>query len=272
MSDNEIKRSVSSSSSFTKIINSWGHQSGLALKNVAGSYISYISYCIIQKKNGNHLFILPEKEQALYFFNDLENLFSNERGITLLFYPASYRRPYQIMNSDPTSILQRTEAMDSLDKNRKTLIVITYPEAIIEKVIDKKKLKENSISIAVGEELELDFINELLIDLDFEKVDYVYEPGQFAIRGGIIDIFSYHHELPYRIELFGDEIDSIREFDPINQLSKTTLNRVKIIPNINNNQFAQNKVSFLEYLPKTTTIWGKDLEVAQKKKIQGFEI
>ena len=272
MSDNEIKRSISSSSSFTKIINSWGHQSGLALKNVAGSYISYISYCIIQKKNGNHLFILPEKEQALYFFNDLENLFSNERGITLLFYPASYRRPYQIMNSDPTSILQRTEAMDSLDKNRKTLIVITYPEAIIEKVIDKKKLKENSISIAVGEELELDFINELLIDLDFEKVDYVYEPGQFAIRGGIIDIFSYNHELPYRIELFGDEIDSIREFDPINQLSKTTLNRIKIIPNINNNQFAQNKVSFLEYLPKTTTIWGKDLDVVQKKIIQGFEI
>ena len=153
------------------------------------------------------------------------------------------------MNSDPTSILQRTEAMDSLDKNRKTLIVITYPEAIIEKVIDKKKLKENSISIAVGEELELDFINELLIDLDFEKVDYVNEPVQFAIRGGIIDIFSYHHELPYRIELFGDEIESIREFDPINQL-QTTLNRIKIIPNINNNQFAQNKVSFLEYLPK----------------------
>ena len=168
MSDNEIKRSISSSSSFNKIINSWGHQSGLALKNVEGSYISYLSYCIIQKKNGNHLFILPEKEQALYFFNDLENLFSNERGITLLFYPASYRRPYQIMNSDPTSILQRTEAIDSLDKHRKTLIVITYPEAIIEKVIDKKKFKENSISIAVGEELELDFINELLIDLDFE--------------------------------------------------------------------------------------------------------
>ena len=122
MSDNEIKRSISSSSSFTKIINSWGHQSGLALKNVAGSYISYISYCIIQKKNGNHLFILPEKEQALYFFNDLENLFSNERGITLLFYPASYRRPYQIMDADPTSILQRTEAIDSLDKKYKSEI------------------------------------------------------------------------------------------------------------------------------------------------------
>ena len=248
------------------------NQPRLALKNVAGSYISYLSYCIIQEKKGNHLFILPEKEQALYFFNDLENIFNNERGITLLFYPASYRRPYQIMDADPTSILQRTEAIDSLDKNRKTQIVITYPEAIVEKVIDKKKLKENIISMAVGENLELDFINELLIDLDFEKLDYVYEPGQFAVRGGIIDVFSYHHEFPYRIELFGDEIDSIREFDPTNQLSKTTLNRIKIVPNINNSQFAKNKVSFLEHLPKNTTIWSKDLEVAQKKMEQGFDI
>ena len=174
------------------------------------------------------------------------------------------------MDADPTNILQRTAAIDSLDKNRKAQIVITYPEAIVEKVIDKKKLKENIISMAVGENLELDFINELLIDLDFEKLDYVYEPGQFAIRGGIIDVFSYHHEFPFRIELFGDEIDSIREFDPTNQLSKTTLNRIKIIPNINNSQFTKNKVSFLEHLPKNTTIWSKDLEVAQKKMEQGL--
>mgnify|MGYP000409596052 FL=1 len=272
MNQNDIIRSISSSSTFSKLIDSWTNDSGISLKNISGSYLSFLSCSIIRKQNGNHLFILPEKEQALYLFNDFENLLADEKGVTLLFYPASYRRPYQIMDSDPTSILQRTEAIDSLDKKRKTLIIITYPEAIIEKVIEKKQLQQNIISISVGEELELDLINELLIDLDFEKVDYVYEPGQFAVRGGIIDVFSYHHELPFRVELFGDEIDSIREFDPTNQLSTTTLNKIKIVPNINNPQLAKNKVSFLDHLPKNTTIWGKDLEVAQKKMEQGFEI
>jgi transcription-repair coupling factor (superfamily II helicase) len=272
VSKSEIKKSISNSNTFSKILNSMSEDNGISLKNISGSYISFLSHCIIQEKNGNHLFILADKEQALYFFNDLENLFDNERGITLLFYPASYRRPYQIMDSDSTSILQRTEAIDSLDKHRKTLLVITYPEAIIEKVIGKKNLQQNIISLAVGEDLDLDLINELLIDLDFEKVDYVYEPGQFAVRGGIIDVFSFNHEFPYRIELFGDEIESIREFDPINQLSKTTLNKIKIVPNINNPKLALNKVSFLDHFPKNTIIWGKDLEIAQKRMEQGFEV
>lgn len=272
MSKIEIKTRLSSSNTFSKIIKSWSDEKGISLKNISGSYISFLSYSIIQEKNGNHLFILSNKEQALYFFNDLENLFENERGVTLLFYPASYRRPYQIMDSDPTSILQRTEVIDSLDKHRKTLMVITYPEAIIEKVITKSNLQKNIISIAVGEDLELDLINELLIELDFEKVDYVYQPGQFAVRGGIVDVFSYNNEFPYRIELFGDEIESIREFDPINQLSKTTLNKIKIVPNINNSKLTLNKVSFFDHFPKNTIIWGKDLEIAQKRMEQGFEI
>ena len=206
-----------------------------------------MSYCLIQEKNGNHLFILPDKEEALYFFNDLENLFNSERGTTLLFYPASYRRPYQIMDSDATSVLQRTEVLDALGKERKKLIVVTYPEAIVEKVIEKKNFEKNNLTISVGEELQLDLMDEILIDLDFEKVDYVYEPGQFAIRGGIIDVFSFNYEMPYRIELFGDEIESIREFDPVNQLSVTTLNRIKIVPNINNISLSKDRVSFLEH-------------------------
>ena len=141
-----------------------------SLKTTSGSYISFLSYCLIKEKNGNHLFILPDKEEALYFFNDLENLFNSERGTTLLFYPASYRRPYQIMDSDTTSVLQRTEVLDALGKERKKLIVVTYPEAIVEKVIEKKNFEKNNLTISVGEELELDLIDEILIDLDFEKV------------------------------------------------------------------------------------------------------
>ena len=272
MSLNQFKTRLAASIAFSEISRVWQDSSGISLKNTSGSYLSFLSYCLIQEKNGNHLFILPDKEDALYFFNDLENLFNSERGTTLLFYPASYRRPYQIMDSDATSVLQRTEVLDALGKERKKLIVVTYPEAIVEKVIEKKNFEKNNLTISVGEELELDLIDEILIDLDFEKVDYVYEPGQFAIRGGIIDVFSFNYEMPYRVELFGDEIESIREFDPVNQLSVTTLNRIKIVPNINNISFSKDRVSFLEYLPKNTRLWVKDLETSQKKMEQGFEI
>ena len=252
MSLDQFKRRISSSKTFLKISNIWGNESSISLKNTSGSYISFLSHCIIQENNGSHLFIFSDKEEALYFFNDLESLFEKERGTTLLFYPASYRRPYQIMDSDPTSILQRTEVIDSLSKQRKKLIIVTYPEAIIEKVIAKKSFEENNITISTGEDLELDLINEILIELDFEKVDHVYEPGQFAVRGGIIDVFSFNNEFPYRIELFGDEIESIREFDPVTQLSVTTLNKIKIVPNINNPALSKDRVSFLDHLSKNT--------------------
>ena len=197
MSLNQFKTRLAASIAFSEILRVWQDSSGISLKNTSGSYLSFLSYCLIQEKNGNHLFILPDKEDALYFFNDLENLFNSERGTTLLFYPASYRRPYQIMDSDATSVLQRTEVLDALGKERKKLIVVTYPEAIVEKVIEKKNFEKNNLTISVGEELELDLMDEILIDLDFEKVDYVYEPGQFAIRGGIIDVFSFNYEMPY---------------------------------------------------------------------------
>jgi transcription-repair coupling factor (superfamily II helicase) len=240
----------------------------ISLNSAAGSTIPFLAYGVIHQKNGYHLFVLPDKEEALYFFNDLENIFKNERGTTLLFYPASYRRPYQIIDPDSTCVMQRTEVIDALSKQRKRLIVVTYPEAIVEKVIDKKKFDENNISLTVGEELELDLLNELLIEMSFEKVDHVYEPGQFAIRGGIIDVYSYSHELPYRIELFGDQIDSLREFNPVDQLSIVTHQKIKIIPNIN---FSSQRVSFLEHLPKHTTVWAKDLEIAHRKMEIGFE-
>ena len=116
------------------------------------------------------------------------------------FYPASFRRPYQIMEADATSVLQRTEVINSLDKQRKKVIVITYPEAIIEKVIDRSSLNKQCISLQKEEQIDLDFLNEMLIELQFEKVDYVYEPGQFAVRGGILDVYSFGHEYPFRIE------------------------------------------------------------------------
>ncbi len=240
----------------------------ISLNRTAGSYLPFLAYGFIHQKNGYHLFILPDKEEALYFFNDLENIFDNQRGTTLLFYPASYRRPYQIVDPDATCVLQRTEVINALSKRRKKVIVVTYPEAIVEKVIDKKYFEENNITLNVGEELDLELINEILIDMSFDKVDYVYEPGQFAVRGGIIDVFSYSHELPYRIELFGDQIESLREFNPVDQLSIITHQHIKIIPNIN---LCSRRVSFLEHLPKNTILWAKELELANQKMESGFD-
>lgn len=246
-----------------------GHS--LSLKNISGSLYAFNAYAVIEKTEGFHLFILPDKEKALYHYNDLENIIQNQRGTTLLFYPASFRRPYQIMEADATSVLQRTEVINSLDKQRKKVIVITYPEAIIEKVIDRSSLNKQCISLQKEEQIDLDFLNEMLIELHFEKVDYVYEPGQFAIRGGILDVYSFGHEYPFRIEFFGDEIESIREFDPENQLSIHTHQKIKIIPNINHNQIAIKRISFLEHLPKKMFIWGVELEVAETKMKKGFE-
>ena len=175
------------------------------------------------------------------------------------------------MEADATSVLQRTEVINSLDKQRKKVIVITYPEAIIEKVIDRSSLNKQCISLQKEEQIDLDFLNEMLIELQFEKVDYVYEPGQFAIRGGILDVYSFGHEYPFRIEFFGDEIESIREFDPENQLSIHTHQKIKIIPNINHNQIAIKRISFFDHLPKKMFIWGVELEVAETKMKKGFE-
>ena len=243
----------------------------LSLKNISGSLYAINAYAVIEKTEGFHLFILPDKESALYHYNDLENIILNQRGTTLLFYPASFRRPYQIMEADATSVLQRTEVINSLDKQRKKVIIITYPEAIIEKVIDRSSLNKQCISLHKEEQIDLDFLNEMLIELQFEKVDYVYEPGQFAIRGGILDVYSFGHEYPFRVEFFGDDIESIREFDPENQLSIHTHQKIKIIPNINHNKIAIKRISFLEHLPKKMFIWGVELEVAETKMKKGFE-
>ena len=243
----------------------------LSLKNISGSLYALNAYAVIEKTEGFHLFIFPDKESALYHYNDLENIIQNQRGTTLLFYPASFRRPYQIVEADATSVLQRTEVINSLDKQRKKVIIISYPEAIIEKVIDRSSLNKQCISLHKEEQIDLDFLNEMLIELHFEKVDYVYEPGQFAIRGGILDVYSFGHEYPFRVEFFGDEIESIREFDPENQLSIHTHQKIKIIPNINHNKIAIKRISFLDHLPKKMFIWGVELEVAETKMKKGFE-
>jgi len=240
-------------------------------EGLTGSAISIVANAVYSIRNGNYLFVLPDKEEAAYFYNDLENLSANEKGTTLLFYPSSYRRPYQIEEIDNANVIQRAEVLNIIRKKRKNIIVVTYPEALVENVVTRKQLEKNTLDLEVGINYSLDFINELLITYDFEKVDHVYHPGQFAVRGYIVDIYSYSNDLPYRIEFFGDEIESIRVFNPSDQLSVHTERKIQIVPNLSERLLQEAREPFLNYLPTDTVIWIKEVEQAKAKILQGYE-
>ena len=150
-------------------------------------------------------------------------------------------------------------------------MIVTYPEALFEQVITKNELKRNTLKIAVGDSLSLDFIHDLLHEYKFNRVDFVIEPGDFAIRGGIIDVFSYSNDQPYRIEFFGDEIDSIRTFDIESQLSIDRMNKVDIMPNVENKFLEEKRQSFLKYIPSKTVIFTKNPDLAKIQLDKLFE-
>src|SRR5690606_30082980 len=139
-------------------------------------------------------------------------------------------------------------------------LVVTYPEALAEKVINRRDLDKNTLEIRQDTQLNIDFINEFLIEYDFERVDFVYEPGQFAIRGGIVDIFSFSNDHPYRIEFFGDTIESIRTFDIESQLSVSKINHVTILPNVQAKFLTESNISLLEYVDENSILWFKDVQ------------
>ncbi len=215
-----------------------------------GTYLSNAS---------NHIFIGLDKEDAAYTQNTLDNL---NKELNVSFFPDSFKRPMHFEEIASHNILQRTEAINRLSLNlTKGDIMVTYPEALFEKVVNPKLLNDHRIEIGKGEELDLDTIIELLVEFGFERVDFVYEPGQFSIRGGIVDIFSFGNEWPYRVELFDDEVESIRMFNPTTQLSIRTIAKIAIIPNVTQ-QFGQDdKVNIFEVFPENTIIWIKDFNM-----------
>jgi transcription-repair coupling factor (superfamily II helicase) len=232
----------------------------IQLKGLAGSLDAVLAATANKLYPSPTLFVLADREEAAYFHNDLQNLLG--KADEVLFFPTSYKRPYQFEEIDNANVLQRAEVLNRISQakqNNATELVITYPEALVEKVINQRSLLQNTFTAKVGDKLDLDFIAELLLTYDFEKADFVYEAGQFAIRGGIIDIFSYANELPYRIELFGDEIETIRTFDPTTQLSVEGIKNIALIPNVQTKLLHEVRESFLRFIPKNTKIWCKDL-------------
>ena len=234
------------------------NQSKTHLKGLIGSSLSFVITEAFKKADHPFLLIFNDKEEAAFYLNDLEVLL-NEKDV--LFYPGSYRRPYQIEETDNANVLLRSEVLNRINSRKKPAIIITYPDALFEKVVTRKELERNTQKIAVNDKLSIDFVNEVLFEYKFKRVDFVTEPGEFSVRGGIVDVFSFSHDEPYRIEFFGDEVDSIRTFDVETQLSTEQLKKINIIPNVANKFLDENRQSFLDYIASKTIVFAKDSEL-----------
>ncbi|MFV5694265.1 transcription-repair coupling factor [Flavobacterium sp. LB3P122] len=228
------------------------NQVKMHLSGLLGSALSFVIRSVFKKSELPFLVVLNNKEEAAYYLNDLEQLVGDQ---DVLFYPGSYRRPYQIEETDNANVLLRAEVLNRINSRKKPAIIVTYSEALFEKVVTRKELDKNTLKVSVGDKISIDFINEVLFEYEFKRVDFITEPGEFSVRGGIVDVFSFSNDNPYRIEFFGDEVESIRSFDVATQLSILQQKKITIIPNVENKVFQENRESFLDYISEKTVIF-----------------
>ncbi len=231
----------------------------LHLKGVVGSVDTFISAALFKNFGFNHLIIMRDKEEAAYFHNDLDNILGKK---DILFFPDSYKRPGQLEEINKNNVLLRLETITHLkNSTTKGEFIVTYPEALFEKVMSTETMDEDILTFQIGSKVDIDSVIDSLVKHNFERTDFVFEPGNFSLRGGIIDIFSFGNDQPYRIELFGDEVESIRAFDPLNQLSLKKIQQVSIIPNLQTDNTSGKKVPLLEIIGLNTIVWSKDMQL-----------
>ncbi len=223
----------------------------LSIKGLVGSSLSFVIKTTFEKTDLPFLILFQDKEEAAYYLNDLEHLINDQ---DVLFYPSSYRRPYQIEETDNANVLLRAEVLNRINSRKKPSIIVSYPEAIFEKVVTRAALEKNTLKVSVGDLISIDFINEVLFEYNFKRVDFVSEPGEFSVRGGIVDVFSFSNDNPYRLEFFGNEVDSIRSFDVATQLSIEIQKKISIIPNVDNKFSNESRESFLQYINEKTVL------------------
>ena len=249
-----------------EVLHESAHERRFYLKGLSGASAAVAVTAIHLTQKMNLLIVLPDKETAAYFLNDIESALGLDHGDggmrNVLFFPRSAKVPYEIETTENSNIAIRTETMEKIRAGRgqnKRFCVVTYPEALSDKVITHEVLENASFHFKVGDTLDLDFLDEWMQEFKFEKTDFIYEPGQYAIRGGIIDIFSFSNEYPCRIELAGDEIESIRSFDPQSQLSISPLAFTTVIPNTSVGVQANQHINFFQYLGcEDTLLWLQD--------------
>ncbi len=234
------------------------NQGNIVLKGLTGSALSFVIAETFKKADTPFLLIMDDKEEAAYQLNDLELLIGEN---DVLFYPGSYRRPYQIEETDNANVLLRAEVLNRINSRKKPAVIVTYPDALFEKVVTRRELDKNTQKLQLGDTLSLDFLNEILFEYQFKRVDFVTGPGEFSVRGGIVDVFSFSNDEPYRIEFFGDEVESIRTFDVETQLSTGSVKKITIIPNVENKFLNEAREGFLKYISPKTIVFVKNLEL-----------
>jgi transcription-repair coupling factor (superfamily II helicase) len=228
-----------------------GGEPDVGIKGLTGSAISFVIAGVFRTAEKPFLLVFEDKEEAAYYLNDLEQLLPRQ---DVLFYPSSYRRPYQLEETDNANVLLRAEVLNRINSRKKPAVIVTYPDALFETVVTRKELEKNTLRVKTGDQLSLDFLNEVLFEYRFQRVDFVTSPGEFSVRGGIVDVFSFSHDEPYRIEFFGDEVDSIRTFDVATQLSTEKIKKINVIPNVADKHMVESRQSFLKYVSPATTI------------------
>ena len=252
---------------------SYAQPQHIQLKNLQGSAPAFVLGSIFLNEGCaglNHIIICDDAEAAAYLHNSLENLTG---ALNLFYFPSSFknRKNFRLLNS--SHVMLRTETLTKFASptGNRTGALITYPEALFEKVVIPSTLASNIIYIKTGDVLDINGLMEKLINYGFERTDFVYEPGQFALRGGILDIYSFGNEKPYRVELFGNDVDSIRIVDPETQLSERKLLQVTIIPNVETLFHSGEKISLFEFLPENTVFWLQDAEITKERLMQQEE-
>ena len=225
----------------------------LAAKGLSGSSAAMVIASLFSKKGGRFVCILNDLEEAGYFYHDLMQLTGSQ---AVYFFPSAYRRAIKYGHIDSANEILRTEALSILQNPEEEFVIVSYPEALAEKVVTRDVLKEKTLQVRTGEKVDNMFVADVLNSYGFERVDYVYEPGQYAMRGSILDVFSFSCEFPYRIDFFGDEVETIRTFDVETQLSKEKVERIYIVPEIKQNSGSG---SLLDSVPDDTVLATHDL-------------
>lgn len=250
-----------SNPSFEKVLEFYKNDSSnevINLLGLSGSASAFLIAELFQLEKKLICIICSDRESASYLYDDLVNILGDEY---VLFYPSSFKRSVEYLRTDKTNKVLKTEVLNKLMSRKKPLIVVSYPGSIMEKVVSNKIFKLHTLEISEADKLSMDFVIEMLNEYNFSRVDFVYEPGTYAVRGSIIDVFSFGDEQPYRIDFFGDNIESIRIFDPETQLSKRKEKKVRIIPDLNSKDFYQEKVSFFDYIGQSCKIFLEQSEL-----------
>ena len=234
------------------------------LEELVGGALSFYAAAAVAESGGVHVFVAEDRDAAAYLLNDFYNLL-DERQV--YFFPSSWKRSAAYGAEDAQGVVQRTATMHAVRNftGKGYLVVCTCPEALAERVADAEALQRETITVRVGDRISIEVLEQALVEASFTRVDFVYEPGQYSVRGGIVDVFSYSESKPYRLDFFGDEVDSIRRFNISSQLSSDRLERVEIIPDLNAGTPAAAKVSFARFAGTEASWWFYDADFVLRR-------